>query len=97
MDMKSAETIDFYLALDYMKEEYAKSYGEEKDYLHDAIVFMLRYKKLIEERDEERRRLLSWFGKFCRHIDNGDKWLTDEENLAFFREKMKQQFGWNCD
>lgn len=52
--------------------------------------------KLLKEQEEERKRLLSWFGKFCRHIDNGDKWLTDEENIAFFREKMKQQFGWFC-
>lgn len=52
---------------------------------------------LLKEQDEEHRRLLSWLGKFCRHIDNGDKWLTDEENLAFFKEKMKQQFGWDTD
>ena len=48
---------------------------------------------LLKEQDEEHRRLLSWLGKFCRHIDNGDSWLTDEENIAFFKEKMKQQFG----
>ena len=53
--------------------------------------------ELLKEQDEEHRRLLSWLGKFCRHIDNGDAWLTDEENLAFFKEKMKQQFGWNTD
>ena len=52
---------------------------------------------LLKEQDEEHRRLLSWLGKFCRHIDNGDAWLTDEENIAFFKEKMKQQFGWNTD
>lgn len=43
---------------------------------------------LLKEQDEEHRRLLSWLGKFCRHIDNGDAWLTDEENIAFFKEKM---------
>ncbi len=52
---------------------------------------------LLKEQEEEHRRLLSWLGKFCRHIDNGDAWLTDEENIAFFKEKMKQQFGWNTD
>ena len=52
---------------------------------------------LLKEQDEEHRRLLSWLGKFCRHIDNGDAWLTDEENIAFFKEKMKQQFGWDTD
>ena len=52
---------------------------------------------LLKEQSEERRRLLSWLGKFCRHIDNGDAWLTDEENIAFFKEKMKQQFGWDTD
>ena len=52
---------------------------------------------LLKEQKAEHRRLLSWLGKFCRHIDNGDAWLTDEENIAFFKEKMKQQFGWNTD
>lgn len=58
--------------------------------LNDAIV-------LLKKQGEEHRRLLSWLGKFCRHIDNGDAWLTDEENIAFFKEKMKQQFGWDTD
>ena len=58
--------------------------------INDAIA-------LLKEQDEEHRRLLSWLGKFCRHIDNGDAWLTDEENIAFFKEKMKQQFGWDCE
>ena len=58
--------------------------------LRDAIA-------LLKEQDEEHRRLLSWLGKFCRHIDNGDAWLTDEENIAFFKEKIKQQFGWDTD
>lgn len=52
---------------------------------------------LLKEQEEEHKRLVSWLSKFCRHIDNGDKWLTDEENLAFFKEKMKQQFGWDTD
>lgn len=55
------------------------------------------WKTMLKEQDEEHRRLLSWLGKFCRHIDNGDAWLTDEENIAFFKEKMKQQFGWDTD
>lgn len=53
--------------------------------------------ELLKEQEVEHRRLLSWLGKFCRHIDNGDTWLTDEENTAFFKEKMKQQFGWDTD
>lgn len=55
------------------------------------------WKAMLKEQDEEHRRLLSWLGKFCRHIDNGDAWLTDEENIAFFKKKMKQQFGWDTD
>ena len=50
---------------------------------------------MLKEQEEERRRMISWLGKFCRHIDNGDRWLSDKENIAFFREKMKQQFGWD--
>ena len=49
----------------------------------------------LKEQEEEHKRMISWLSKFCRNIDNGDKWLTDEENLEFFREKMKQQFGWS--
>ena len=51
--------------------------------------------ELLKAKQGEHKRLVSWLSKFCRHIDNGDKWLTDEENLEFFREKMKQQFGWD--
>lgn len=60
------------------------------DLISDALV-------LLKEQGEERRRMLNWLGKFCRHIDNGDKWLPDEENIAFFREKMKRQFGWDVE
>ena len=52
MDIKSAENMDFNLALDWMKEEYKKTIGEEKCYLHDSIVFMLRYKKMLEEQSQ---------------------------------------------
>ena len=51
--------------------------------------------ELLKAKQGEHKRLVSWLSKFCRHIDNGDKWLTDEENLKFFCEKMKQQFGWD--
>lgn len=70
--------------------EESKIYYERTCAIRDALV-------LLKEQDEEHRRLLSWLGKFCRHIDNGDAWLTDEENIAFFKEKMKQQFGWDTD
>lgn len=45
----------------------------------------------------ERERIVKWLARFCRHIDNGDEWLDDEHNLAFFKAKMKQQFGWETD
>ena len=56
----------------------------------------------IEQEDtyipyDERVRIVRWLAKFCRHIDNGDKWLDDEHNLAFFKKKMKQQFGWDTE
>lgn len=46
---------------------------------------------------DERVNIVQWLARFCRHIDNGDKWLDDEHNLAFFKAKMKQQFGWDTD
>ena len=66
------------------------SSSEQKLLAEDALA-------LLKEQEVEHRQLLSWLGKFCRHIDNGDAWLTDEENIAFFKEKMKQQFGWDTD
>ena len=57
-------------------------------------------KELIREDIDSRERqwlFLCWLARFCRHIDNGDRWLTDEENFEFFKEKMKQQHGWNTD
>lgn len=42
-------------------------------------------------------RFLSWMAKFCRHIDNEDKQLTDEENLEFFKQKLKAQFGFELE
>jgi len=43
---------------------------------------------------DERECIVSWLGKFCRHIDNFDISLNDYENTEFFKEKMYQQFGW---
>ena len=74
----------------YGRENYKPMNGCFWDLMSDALA-------LLKEQDEEHKRLLSWLGKFCRHIDNGDAWLTDEENIAFFKEKMKQQFGWDTD
>lgn len=57
-------------------------------------------KDLIREDIDSREQqwlFLCWLARFCRHIDNGDRWLTDEENFEFFKEKMKQQHGWNTD
>ena len=48
--------------------------------------------ELLKVQKEERKRLITWLAKFCRHIDNG--WMTDQENLEFFKGKMKRQFGW---
>lgn len=76
-------------------EDFVKSFSKRDDtYYKGLFVSVLA---LLKEQEEEHKRLLSWLSKFCRHIDNGDKWLTDEENLDFFRKKMKQQFGWDCD
>ena len=53
--------------------------------------------ELLKEWEAERERLVTWLAKFCRHIDNKDRWLSDDESLAFFKEKMRRQFGWNTD
>ena len=46
---------------------------------------------------DERENIVQWLARFCRHIDNGDMWLTDADNLEFFKKKMRQQFGWDTD
>lgn len=46
---------------------------------------------------DERVNIVQWLARFCRHIDNGDMWLTDADNLEFFKKKMRQQFGWDTD
>lgn len=49
---------------------------------------------LLKEQDEERKRLISWMGKFCAHVDTDFQPMPDEENTRFFCEKMRTQFGW---
>lgn len=49
---------------------------------------------LLKEQDEERKRLISWMGKFCAHVDTDFQPMQDEENTRFFCEKMRTQFGW---
>lgn len=50
--------------------------------------------ELLKEQDEERKRLISWMGKFCAHVDQQFQPMQDAENTRFFREKMRTQFGW---
>lgn len=49
---------------------------------------------LLQEQVEEQKRLVNWLGKFCSHVDQHFQPLPDEQNIEFFRQKMKQQFGW---
>lgn len=50
---------------------------------------------LLREQKEERERIVTWLGKFCAHVDQQyQPRFTDEANIEFFRQKMKQQFGW---
>lgn len=60
------------------------------DLTNDAI-------SLLKAQEEERKRMLTWLAKFCQHIENLGKPLPDAENLAFFKEKMRRQFGWNME
>ena len=49
---------------------------------------------VCENQQDKQKRIIQWLAKFCNHIDNDGKHLTDAENLQFFKEKMFQQFGW---
>ena len=85
MDFKSAENMDFNLALNWMKEEYKQTGGEAKFYLHDAIVFMLRYKKLLEAQQQIVRCKDCQYQYFkfkdgrivCGRTDNGETHPSD--------------------
>ena len=91
MTLEAGKEMDRCCVIVWLNEVYRhptvafNTYSDEQqiEFAHDALV-------LLKEHDEEHRRLLFWLGKFCRHIDNGDAWLIDEENIAFFKEKMKQ-------
>lgn len=61
-----------------------------KDYL-----FIMH--SMLIERNEERKRIVKWLGKFCAHVDNDFNPLPDDENTLFFQEKMNEQFGWDVD
>lgn len=67
-------------ALKYDRGQYAKGYSNAK------VVAMW-------EQYEEREHMIKWFAKFCRHIDM-PLHMSDEEAEILWREKMKQQFGW---
>lgn len=45
--------------------------------------------------NEDIHNFFSWMVKYCQHIDNIDKPLTDEKNLEFFRRKIKEQFNFD--
>lgn len=91
MDLKSAETMDFNLALDYMKKEYAESGGEEKFYIHDAIVFMLRYKKLLEERQQEIGHWIS-----LENCSNSGVYCSECHTKVFDSYPFKKKFSYFC-
>lgn len=74
-------------ALEYDRDQYSKGFHDGSELsVRDAMI----------EIKAERRLLLSWLSKFARHIDMPEH-LSDEDAEIFWREKMKQQFGWECD
>lgn len=70
-------------ALQYDREQFAKGYANAK-----AIA--------MQRQHEERENMITWLAKFCRHIDMPEH-LSDEDAEILWREKMKQQFGWDQD
>jgi hypothetical protein len=76
--------------LELLKEQ------EHKDKMFHALEEdWKRLKNLLKEQEEERRNIVHWLGKFCAYLDFKDECWTYEENLAFFRKKMREQFGWD--
>lgn len=70
-------------ALQYDREQFAKGYANAK-----AVA--------MQRQNEERENIITWLAKFCRHIDMPEH-LSDEDAEILWREKMKQQFGWDQD
>ena len=59
------------------------------------VTLLLDVLELLREQKEEQKRIVSWLGKFCSHVDQHFHPLPDEQNIEFFRQKMKQLFGWD--
>ena len=68
-------------ALQYDREQFAKGYANAR-----AVS--------MQRQNEEREHMITWLAKFCRHIDMPEH-LSDEDAEILWREKMKQQFGWD--
>lgn len=68
-------------ALQYDREQFAKGYANAR-----AVS--------MQKQHEEREHMITWLAKFCRHIDMPEH-LSDEDAEILWREKMKQQFGWD--
>lgn len=65
-------------------------YGDRQDVL-DAILDVCDYidtDGMVRIDD-----FVTWLGKFCRHIDMGDRSYSDDEAIAFFKKKLNDQFG----
>lgn len=68
-------------ALQYDREQFAKGYANAK-----AVA--------IQAQQEERENIISWLGKFGRHISMPHD-TTDHDAEIIWREIMKRQFGWD--
>ena len=85
------------------REKVIKGLHEAYDIIQDfvpkrlwgyALYACLNALFMLKEQNEERKRLISWMGKFCAHADTDFQPMPDEENTRFFCEKMRTQFGW---
>ena len=68
--------------------------GIEPRCCEDIVTWIDDALALLKEQEKERERFINWLGRFCAHVDQQFQPLPDEQNIKFFREKMKQQFGW---
>ena len=76
-------------AAEFIKQHCCPYYPDKVDGTRWETVMHMAIEAL-----KERGNMVHGMSKFCRHIDMGDKPYTDAEAYEFWKNKMKQQFGW---
>lgn len=82
-------------ALRLLNQAIDTAFGANCELVKLPVTVAIEIEELLREQKKEQKRIVSWLGKFCSHVDQHFQPLPDEQNIEFFRQKMKQLFGWD--